>query len=298
MDQKIKHQLESLLTESTGEKIEIKPGVPISGGCINSAMTIYTNVGDTFFLKYNINESPKMFEAEAKGLIELAKPGVILIPKVIAYSENNSKDIPFILMEYLPSTAKSKQYYEEFGRQFAELHKFTQDRFGFDEDNFIGSTPQKNDWMDNWVDFYREKRLGFQIQLAKDNNYWNNELDTLWDSVSSQLDGLIGKTNEAASLLHGDLWSGNYIVGPNGEPCIIDPAVYYGHREADLAMTELFGGFHPNFYASYNETYPLEPGYKERSKLYQLYHLINHLNLFGTGYLGQVQSILKYFAKG
>lgn len=298
MDQSVKNQLEKLLSESTGEAVSLKPGVSISGGCINHAMTVYTSTGETLFLKYNRDASPKMFQAEAKGLIELAKAEAIHIPKVIAYSEEDGKESPFILMEYLPSKQKSKNFYETFGRQFASLHKYTKKHYGFDEDNYIGSTDQINDWMENWVDFFREQRLGYQIELAKKNSYWSSDLEKLWESVSSQLDELIAKPEEPASLLHGDLWSGNYITGPNGEPCIIDPAVYYGRREADLAMTELFGGFDTKFYSAYNEAYPLEPGYEERSKIYKLYHLLNHLNLFGTGYLGQVQSILKYFAKG
>lgn len=302
MDKSVKENIEKLLTENSAEEIRIKPGVSISGGCINSAMTVYSNSGDTFFLKYNTSASPKMFQAEAKGLMELAKAKAISIPRVIAYSEDSSKDTPFILMEYIQSIQKAKDFDELFGRQFAELHKYSSDeydgKFGFIENNFIGSTDQINDWTDSWVDFLREKRLGFQIDLARKNNYWKPELEKLWESLSSQLDDFIGSIDEKPSLLHGDLWSGNYLVGTKGEPCIIDPAVYYGSREADLAMTELFGGFSPEFYSAYKESYPLESGYEERSKIYKLYHLLNHLNLFGTGYLTQVQSILEYFARG
>ncbi|MDH4129570.1 MAG: fructosamine kinase family protein, partial [Spirochaetota bacterium] len=211
-------------------------------------------------------------------------------------SEKQSNVTPFILMEYLQSAPKKSNFFEEFGRNFAKLHKITKSQYGFFEDNFIGKTPQINQWMDEWVDFFRDKRLGYQVELAKKSNLWNEKLNKLWEKLESRLDELIGNPKEPASLLHGDLWSGNYLVGPTGEPILIDPAVYYGSREADLAMTELFGGFDRTFYDSYKEEYPIEPEYDDRAQIYKLYHLLNHLNLFGKQYESSVLSIMEHFS--
>ncbi|MDH5682180.1 MAG: fructosamine kinase family protein, partial [Spirochaetota bacterium] len=280
MDDKLKTAIEEMLEKITAEKITVRPGISISGGCINNAMSIQTSLGDTLFLKFNPKSPAGMFKAEADGLAELGKCDSLLIPKVMAYSDAGSEITPFILMEYIVSGQKTKSFWEDFGRGFAAVHRITEKRFGFGEDNFIGSSPQVNGWMDNWVDFYREKRLGQQIELAKKNNLWSTGPEKLWNILSAKLEELIGEPEEPASLLHGDLWSGNYIVGPRGEAGLIDPAVYYGNREADLAMTELFGGFDSRFYDAYRESYLLAPGYPDRVDIYKLYHLINHLNLF------------------
>lgn len=292
----LKSFIEKLLEKELGSKVVIEMGSPKSGGCINCATLIKTDAGNTFFLKYNPSSPSNMFQAEANGLKELSKAEQLRVPKVIAFSEYQADVTPFILMEYLPSAQKSDHFFELFGRGFAQMHQIKQQQYGFFENNFIGSTPQINDLMDNWVDFFREKRLGYQVELAKKSNLWSSKLDQLWDQLSSKLEEIIGEPNEPPSLLHGDLWSGNYIVGPEGKPCIIDPAVYYGNREADLSMTELFGGFDRRFYDSYKEAYPLEPGYNDRVKVYKLYHLLNHLNLFGSSYQGSVKAILQHFA--
>jgi fructosamine-3-kinase len=176
---------------------------------------------------------------------------------------------------------------EQLGIDLACMHRHRSSHFGWHRDNTIGSTPQINDQTDNWVVFYRRHRLGVQYQLAADHGY--GQLLPAGERLMDRLEQFFTDYQPQASLLHGDLWSGNYAIDETGRPVIFDPAVYYGDREADLAMTELFGGFSPRFYAAYNNTYPLDAGYKVRKNLYNLYHILNHLNLFGGGYLGQAE---------
>ena len=167
--------------------------------------------------------------------------------------------------------------------------------FGFEEDNYIGATPQPNAWTDDWVTFFAEQRLGFQLRLAADNGF-GGELARLGERLLSRLGELIDEPAEPACLLHGDLWGGNYLCDAEGQPVLIDPAAYYGRREAELAMTTLFGGFDSAFYGAYEEAWPLAPGSAERLEIYKLYHLLNHLNLFGGGYLGGCLGVLRRFA--
>jgi fructosamine-3-kinase len=234
-----------------------------------------------------------MFEREAEGLAALqsgSASGAEPFPRVpLAYCYGNS----FLLLEDLKPAPPGENYWEQFGRQLAHLHQITSPQFGFDHDNYIGSTPQRNPWVDNGFDFFSEYRLRFQARLAQ-----RNELLDVYDvrqveAICQRLPELI--PSQPASLLHGDLWSGNAITDSKGAPAIIDPAVYYGWSEAELAMTSLFGGFPETFYEAYQEEHPLEPGYRQRFPIYNLYHLLNHLNLFGTGYLSQVRSILHRF---
>ena len=193
-------------------------------------------------------------------------------------------------------------FFEGFGRQFACLHRFRGLACGFDHDNYIGSTPQLNQPLpgatgdgSDWPGFFIERRLRFQARLALENGH-GDTLVRLLDDSESLLEDLLSCAVEAPCILHGDLWSGNYITDDAGEPCLIDPAAYFGHREADLAMTRLFGGFAPGFYAAYQEEFPLAEGHEERLPMYQLYHLLNHLNLFGSGYYAQSERILRHYA--
>ena len=285
--------------EKIKARIEVKLGSKIksfsslSGGCISDAFKVTIIDGSNYFLKYNPSTSNDMFIKEANGLKELAKANAIRIPEVLSFDED------YILLEYIPSGIKKKNFFEEFGRRFAEMHKFTSDIFGFDEDNYIGSNPQKNipdeKEKDNWVRFYFNKRILFQYQLAEK---LGNSTDLLRKGISKledKIEDIIGSSNEKPSLLHGDLWGGNYMVDENGNAVLIDPAVYYGNREADLGMTKLFGGFSSEFYRAYNETFPLEDGYDYRENIYKLYHVLNHLNLFGGGYYSQALSLIKFY---
>jgi protein-ribulosamine 3-kinase len=261
----------------------------VGGGCIADSQIVSTRSGKKHFLKQGFSNG--MFEKEAHGLQELARPGVIRIPKVINIGED------YLLLEHIDSGSRKKDFFEDFGRQFALLHKYSSDKFGFFEDNFIGSTPQKNvaseEEASHWPAFYWNNRLLFQFRLAEENGYAHQELSSLFSKLENQLEKILAGSEEPPALLHGDLWGGNYMADDSGNPVLIDPAVYYGHREADLAMTKLFGGFSGDFYRAYQETYPLKPGADKREPVYLLYHVLNHLNLFGTGYYGQAIQLLR-----
>lgn len=285
MDKPVKNKLEEIL----GEEARVISG--IGGGSIADSNIIETSSGKRFFLKTGFSSS--MFINEANGLKELRKPGCIKIPEVIA------ADRDFLLLELVTPGPRMKNFWEVFGRQFAEMHKFTARSYGFYENNYIGATPQMNipseSEQNNWVEFYLNKRLGFQIELAEKNGYGTPELKRAFSKLAEKIDTILEGSEESPALLHGDLWSGNYITGSEGEPVLIDPAVYYGHREADLAMTYLFGGFSNEFYKAYNEAYPLKDGWEYRLNIYKLYHVLNHLNLFGTGYYGQALRLMEYY---
>jgi fructosamine-3-kinase len=286
-NEKIKIRLE----EKLGTKI--KSFSSLSGGCISDAYKIVTNDNSTLFLKYNTGSSNDMFIKEANGLRELAKSNAIRIPEVLSFNED------YILLEFIHSGSKRINFFEDFGRKFAEMHKYTSDKYGFNENNYIGSNPQKNipneKEKSSWVDFYFNKRILFQLQLAEKFGNATSELRSLISKLEEKIDEIIGGRNEKPSLLHGDLWGGNYMVDENGDAALIDPAIYYGHREADLGMTKLFGGFGSEFYKSYNETFPLDDGCEYRENIYKLYHVLNHLNLFGGGYYSQAISLIKFY---
>ncbi len=270
-------------------KKEVASVTQVGGGSISTAMKVTFNDGEIVFVKV-LPQQKDMFPKEANGLRELAKADAIRTPGVIFVDEN------ILLLEFLPSFSPSsrKNFFQKFGRQFAALHRCTSSSFGFIENNYIGSTPQKNTpRSSSWKDFYRNCRLQSQFNLAEKNGYADAELRRLFVALDRRLDALIPDDGEPPALLHGDPWGGNFLAVDGNTPALIDPAVYYGHREADLAMTLLFGGFEDSFYSAYNEAYPLRPGWKKRMELYKLYHLFNHLNLFGEGYYGQVVGTIK-----
>jgi protein-ribulosamine 3-kinase len=287
------------LKEITKQKIEsiidseIISSKPVSGGCINNAEIIKTSSGNSFFVKTNYDSEKDMFIKEADGLSELSKANAIRIPKVI-YA-----DYDFIIIENIIAAAKNKLFWEDFGRNFAKLHKFTSNAFGFYEDNYIGSTSQINIAGEkesiDWTEFYFNKRLLFQFKLAEKKGYAGDELRKYFSGLENKINIILKDCDVKPSLLHGDLWSGNFIIDDTGNSCLIDPAVYYGHREADLAMTKLFGGFDSRFYSAYDEEYPLDNEYQYRENVYKLYHVLNHLNLFGSGYYNQAVSLIKFY---
>ena len=283
----IKVKIENVLND------KILDSRSITGGCINDSKIILTKSGNKYFLKTNIHNPADMFHKEANGLGELAKAKVIRIPEVIYC------DSEFILLEAIEQSNKRKDFSEDFGRRFAQLHKYTSKEYGFYEDNYIGSTPQINIALSNekndWAKFYFNKRLEFQFRLAEKNGFINDEFRKSFSKLENKIESIIKPESEISSLLHGDLWGGNYLVDETGIVFLIDPAVYFGNREADLAMTKLFGGFDCKFYASYNEEYPLEAGYEYRENIYKLYHILNHLNLFGRSYFSQALSLMKYY---
>ncbi len=274
-------------------KTKILSSRKVSGGCINDAQTLTTSDNKQYFLKLNLYSETDMFYKEANGLAELKKAAALKVPEVILVDKN------FILLEQIIPGRKSATFDEDFGRSFAKLHQFTSDKFGFYEDNYIGSSPQKNiaedDEKINWTKFYFNKRLLFQYRLLEKNGYADSSIRQRISLIENKIEFILQGSENIPSLLHGDLWSGNYLVDEIGNACLIDPAVYYGNREADLAMTKLFGGFSSVFYKSYNEYFPLPDGYEYRENIYKVYHIMNHLNLFGGGYYYQTLSLLDYY---
>jgi len=274
-------------------KNKVKYFTSLSGGCISNAYKITTAEGLNYFLKYNASASNDMFVKEANGLNELVKANAVRIPEVLSVNKE------FLLTEFISSGIKKKNFFGEFGKNFAKLHKFTSESFGFYENNYIGSNPQINIPDENqktsWINFYFNKRILYQVQLAEKLGNSTSDLRKLVARLEEKIEEILGSSEEQPSLLHGDLWGGNYMVDKNGSAVIIDPAVYYGHREADLGMTRLFGGFSPEFYESYNETFPLKEGSDYRENIYKLYHVLNHLNLFGGSYYSQAISLIKFY---
>ena len=269
---------------------------PVGGGCISAARIVQLGDGRSLFVKSNRRELSGMFEREAEGLEALAAVGALRVPTGV--ETGVSGETAWIAMEAIESAPPGPRFWEDFGEGFAHLHREGRaDRFGFPHDNFLGSTAQPNGWMGDWVEFWRERRLGFQLRLARERGRSDAELDRLGDLVLDRLDDLLAGVDEPPSLLHGDLWGGNFLTGPEGEPVLVDPACSYGHREADLAMTRLFGGFEARFYAAYEAAWPLAAGHERRQPLYELYHRLNHLNLFGGGYLAQCLAILRRLAR-
>jgi fructosamine-3-kinase len=262
-----------------------------SGGCINQGGKLKTTLGD-FFLKWNdIKKFPGMFEAESKGLKLLREKNTIRIPEVIGFGESEGHQ--FLLLEFIEEKFRQKKYWQHLGNKLASLHRRSSDLFGLDHDNYIGSLKQFNRQHASWLTFFVEQRLNVQLKLAIDSGIMDSEWSKQFESLYTKLTAILPE--EKPSLLHGDLWSGNLITDENGEPCLIDPAVYFGNREADLAMTKLFDGFEDEFYISYHETFPLQPGYDKRLDIYNLYPLLVHVNLFGGSYKSAVAAILKAF---
>jgi len=296
MDRGLIETVERLIEEKTGQPATIRDGSRSGGGCINDARRIVLEDGREYFMKSNPRPLPGMFPREAEALERMAEVGAIRVPRPVGAGGEGKGQTPFIVMEHIPTGSPKSGFHESFGRRFAQFHLDSQhDRFGFDHDNYLGSTPQPNGWEEDWVEFWRKHRLGFQLDLARKNGYSDSTLDRLGEGLMNRLPEIIGAPEEPACLLHGDLWGGNYLADDQGEPVLIDPAAYYGRREADLAMTLLFGGFGSAFYSAYEEVWPLEAGSKDRLEIYKLYHLLNHLNLFGGSYYSGCLSILKRY---
>lgn len=281
-----------------GPKAEIAGTSSVSGGDINAAYRILLKDGRQYFLKENSRKNAGFFRAEQTGLDAIRKTGAIRVPKVLG--TGLEEDRAYLLMEYLEAGPGRADYWERFGRQLADMHRADPSgwtsggQFGFPEDNYIGAGEQVNAVRSSWIDFFRECRLEVQVQRASD--YFGPGDRKLVLSLLDHLDEYLLEP-EHPSLLHGDLWGGNFVTGPDGAAWLIDPAVYVGHAEADLAMTELFGGFAPEFYDAYREAAPIRPGYSDRREIYNLYHLLNHLNLFGSGYYGSVMRIVRRFSR-
>lgn len=273
------------ISKVTGEPFTTQSEHSVGGGCINSA-TILQDGSRKFFVKLNDAARLSMFEAEAEGLKEILQSRSVRVPQPVCSGAVDGS--AYLVLEHLELEGAGSGSLEQLGRALAQMHRATQKEFGWHRDNTIGSTPQINTPCANWVEFWRKHRLGFQLELAIQNG---RNMMKKGERLMADLGNFFRNYRPAPSLLHGDLWGGN--VGAIGErPVIFDPAVYYGDREADLAMTELFGGFSARFYQAYQETWPLDPGYQLRKTLYNLYHVLNHFNLFGGGYASQAEHMM------
>lgn len=285
MNMKMWQQIDQEISNILGTRFVSSKHSPVGGGCINEAYTI-SDGSQTFFAKLNLIELAPMFVAEAAGLLEIIDSTSVRAPKPICWgaTENHS----YLVMESLALGGNSRDASAILGQQLALMHKKMSAQFGWKMDNTIGSTHQPNTYNKNWLSFYGESRLAYQLELASKKGC----AASLTDKGEKLLDlfhNFFTTYAPRPSLLHGDLWSGNVAVLTSGQPTIFDPAVYYGDRETDLAMTELFGGFGQGFYDAYNETWPLDPGYATRKTLYNLYHILNHFNLFGGVYGTQAE---------
>ena len=303
------NSLAGALVELFGTSVAIAQTDRLSGGDINKAYGLTLTNGKHVFMKANAKTNAAFFTAEAAGLTAIAQTKAIGTPEILCTGTDDGEDVgySFLLLKYIKSGSRQKNYWEELARNLAAMHSadtsaFFDDAtaeekskcFGFFQDNFIGARPQKNTPDSSWISFFRDNRLAPQFKAA---DSWFTPADRT--QITKLLDHLEDFLVEpqSPSLLHGDLWSGNVMCGPDGKAMLIDPAAYVGHAEADLAMTELFGGFPPEFYEAYREVHPLQPGYENRRDLYNLYQLLNHLNLFGPTYLGPVLSIVAEYVE-
>ncbi len=286
-----KSELENILSESQGEKITIWNYSYVGGGSINETFQISTSIGTLFVKKNSASQYPEMFQREAAGIKILSEANEIDVPKVITFGEG-TRDA-FLILEFIEAEGRKKDFWSDFARKLGNLHRHSADYFGLEHDNYIGSLPQHNRKHHTWIDFFREERLSVQVKMAMDSGAMGSGEVRLMEKFYSRMDNIFPV--EPPSLIHGDLWGGNFMVNAMGEPVIIDPAVYYGNREMDLGMSKLFGGFNSSFYKYYNQYFPLEKGWEERLDYCNLYPLMVHVNLFGGGYMNSVLLILKRF---
>lgn len=275
------------IAQATGTAFEAKSARGVAGGCINQGYVV-SEGSHQFFVKTNRADMHAMFLAEADGLDEIIASKSIRAPKPIA--DGCAAGHAFLVLEYL-ALNEGRVDDNALAQQLANMHRKHATTFGWHRDNTIGSTPQFNQQSNDWCHFWREQRLGYQLSLAAENGY-TGRIQERGARLMDELATLLNGHTPPAALVHGDLWSGNYGALANGSPVIFDPAAYYGDRETDLAMTELFGGFSPRFYDAYRDAYPLDPGYTTRKIIYNLYHVLNHLNLFGGGYQSQAQHMI------
>jgi len=297
LDQTTNIDIESSLRSILGQDFLLCAWQPVAGGSIHQSYHVTSQCQQHFFIKINQAKKKHTLDAEAVGLEELKQQltpdNPLRIPKVITSGSNETH--AWLILEHITFGRNISQ--AKLGEGLAVLHQHTAHhhtalQFGFKTDNVIGESLQTNTWTDNWLDFWTKQRLGTQFELAKQHGFHHqiaNEVEQLWDVLPTYLQ----EHHPQPSLLHGDLWGGNAAADTQGNPIIFDPAVYYGDRECDLAMTELVGGFSADFYAAYNHVYPLHDAYEQRKNLYNLYHILNHANLFGGAYIGQSKSMMQ-----
>ena len=281
-------EISAQISTTINSTFQAKEIIAVGGGCINDTYKI-SDDKNPYFVKLNNAGFLSMFEAEAAGLNEIHHSQTLRVAQPICWGENNRQT--WLVLEYLNLNNTARGNAAALGSGLAAMHRVHAKHFGWTRNNTIGNTPQINTTTTDWVQFWREHRLGYQLKLARENSY-TGKLQQLGERLMSDLHVFFNNTSPAASLLHGDLWSGNVSFDTNGQPVIYDPAVYFGDREADIAMTELFGMFPTAFYTAYRDDYPLDSGYNTRKKLYNLYHVLNHLNLFGGSYRHQAEQMM------
>lgn len=283
--------IQKIFDSIIGSSVSIKNLSSLDGGDINDVYKISSTKGQ-FCIKINDkNRFPNMLQKEANGLEILDQKTNFTIPKVLGHGFIDEKQ--YLLMSYVNSANTGRNFWTDFGVKLAEMHKVSNQKFGFFEDNFIGSLTQKNTQENSWNDFFGKHRIMHQVKLGVDRNIFDKSLIAISEKLIDQLNQLF--PTEPPALLHGDLWSGNYMIDDNGDPCLIDPAVYFGHREMDIAMMHLFGGFDHRLFGAYNEVFPLEKGWKSRVQLCNLYPTLVHANLFGGHYASQSQRIISKY---
>ncbi len=291
--------LAQALTSIAGNDASISGTERVSGGDINKSYSLTLSSGRKIFMKANEKDNAPFFAAEALGISAIASTSTVSTPAILCTGTEKGEQVgySFLFMDFIESAAPATNYWEIFAEELASMHKasvkdFSNKKFGFIQNNFIGSRKQINTPSDSWIEFFRDRRLVPQFKDA--DHYFDDGLKNKITKLLDHLDEFLIEP-ESPSLLHGDLWAGNVMCGPDGKACLIDPAVYSGHAEADIAMTELFGGFPAEFYETYKSVSPLQNGYEERRDIYNLYHLLNHLNMFGANYLNPVRSIVSEY---
>lgn len=275
------------ITAASGRPFQLVGHHKVGGGCINDAYRLRGRDGRDYFVKLNTTDKLKVLIAESVSLTEIAATNTVRVPQPVTHGRCGAH--AFIVLEYLELSGRGNK--AQLGEQLASLHRTTGHGFGYAQDNFIGTTQQQNGWGQDWLIFWRENRLGFQLRLAAQNGC-GSRLQTRGEKLQEALPVFFSGYSPQPSLLHGDLWGGNHGYLSNGTPVIFDPAAYYGDRECDLAMTELFGGYDADFYAAYRAAWPLDDDYEARRDLYNLYHILNHAHLFGGGYVRQAEAMM------
>jgi fructosamine-3-kinase len=291
MDFSLQKEIEVVLRHKGYEETSIQAIHTVSGSSVNASYHIKTKT-HSFFVKSNQKEAfPDLFEKEKSGLVLLASKSTLRVPQPIHSGSDHKSS--FLIMEFIEKGSPTSNFWEVFAQGLAQMHRQSASFFGLSEDNYIGSLPQSNKTHSDWPSFFIEERLEKQHHLARDQYLIDTPTSSMLDALYFKLDQYFPR--EQAAFLHGDLWSGNFMCDRDGMPAIMDPAVYFGHREMDIAMSHLFGGFNAHFYAAYNELFPLESGWEERIDLCNLYPLLVHVNLFGAAYSQRLKSVLKRF---
>jgi len=284
-------EVENELTKHFGKSVIVRSHFSIGGGCISNASKIETSAG-MFFLKWNPDCSSDMFLKESEGLTELKKAAGnhLVIPEVIA-AKRVDETPGFLILEYLNTSGQSRDFYERLGHGLAIVHSYSSGKFGFFSDNYCGDTPQNNRWRSDWAEFFRDNRIGFLLDLIQKKRPLPAGEIHIYERLMDKIPGIVPEKSTPV-LIHGDLWSGNYMATERG-PAILDPASYYADREMEMGIMTMFGGFPGRFWDAYNEVNPLPPGWRDRNLLYQLYHVLNHYCLFGGSYRDQALRIAR-----